>query len=212
MVDRPTTPRQALERLLEGHRRFHEDRLEHGSGTDWRRRLEVARGQAPFAALIACADARVPPPLLFDVGLGDLFVCRNAGNQVDSLTVGSIEFAVVEAGCPLVAVKGHSCCGALTATVDAVREPARIASPSLADVVQRLLPAALTTRPADGDRDAWVEAAARENVRRTCWELLDRSRLLADRVEAGTIGLVGLWYDLRTCSLEIIVPLDEHVT
>lgn len=203
------TPREALERLLEGHRRFHNDEHQHGSGIDWQRRLELTEGQAPFAALIGCADSRVAPPIVFDAGLGDLFVCRNAGNQVDSLTVGSIEFAVAEAGCTLVAVKGHSSCGALTATVDAVRDPAQIASPSLADVVLRLLPAALTTRPANDDRAAWIDAAARENVRRTCYELLDRSRLLSDKVEAGELGVVGLWYDLATCNLEVIVPLVD---
>lgn len=209
MADRPKTPREALERLLEGHRRFHDERHQHGSGINWQRRLELTKGQAPFAALIGCADSRVAPPIVFDAGLGDLFVCRNAGNQVDSLTVGSIEFAVEEAGCPLVAVKGHSSCGALTATVDAVRDPSRIASHSLADVVQRLLPAALTTRPADDDRAAWIDAAARENVRRTCYELLDRSRLLSELVEVGKVGVVGLWYDLTRCTLEVIVPMDE---
>lgn len=209
MSDRRISPREALDRLLEGHRRFHLDQCQHGSGVDWRRRLEVSAGQRPFAALIGCADSRVAPPIVFDAGLGDLFVCRNAGNQVDSLTVGSIEFAVMQAGCRLVAVKGHSSCGALTATVDAIHDPSHTAWPNLADVVRRLLPAALATRPEDGDRARWVDAAARENVRRTCRDLVNRSRYLADQVEAGQLGIVGLWYELAAGSLEVIVPLAD---
>lgn len=207
MTEVPTTPEAALDRLLEGNRRFVAERCEHGSGIDARRRRQVAGGQAPFAAVLCCADSRVSPSLVFDAGIGDLFTCRNAGNQLDALTGGSLEFGVEHAGCKVVAVLGHSSCGAVSAAVAAAAEPDAPTSPNLADVVRRLLPTVLSAQQRESAAGDLVEAAGRLNVARVCQELRDCSSLLRDAEAAGRVGVAGLWYDLNTGEVEVVVPL-----
>jgi carbonic anhydrase len=203
MTDSPITPAAALRRLLDGNRRFQGDCAEQGSGVDRRRRLEVAAGQQPFAAVLCCADSRVAPSLVFDAGLGDLFTCRNAGNQVDALTVGSLEYAVAHCDCRLVAILGHSGCGAVTATVEACSAPDRSVSPYVDDIVRRLLPAVLAART--DDVDGWVDAAARRNVQLVRRDLLSRSQMIRDACASGRVGVAGLWYDLHA---GVVTELD----
>lgn len=206
MVDRPTSPADALVRLLDGNRRFVAGTLQQGSGVDTRRRVEVAEGQAPFAAVLTCADSRVSPTLVFDAGLGDLFTCRNAGNQIDMLTVGSLEFAVDHCGCRVVAVMGHTACGAVTAAVEAARRPGSEPTPALADVVRRLLPALLIARN-EGAED--VDAVGRVNVRQVCRDLVARSDLIEKAVAVGRLAVVGLWYDLHSGRVDVVTGPTE---
>ncbi len=204
-------PREAFQKLLAGNDRFVRETLEHGSGVGHQRRREVAPAQAPYAAVLCCADSRVSATLVFDAGLGDLFVCRNAGNQLDALTVGSLEFAHAEAGCSLIAILGHTSCGAITAAVEAAGLPLSLTSPNLADVVRRLLPPVLAARPFGGGDAQWVTAAGRLNVRLGRRDLLAHSALLDDAFEAGRLGVAGLWYDLASGTVEVLEEPDAPI-
>ena len=150
------TADEALERLLEGNQRFTNGAPE-APRRDGRRRAEQAESQTPFAVVLGCADSRVPPEILFDQGIGDLFVVRVAGNiAVDEVTLGSIEFGVAILGCPLLLVLGHEKCGAVRAAVDAAAD-GEPGGGHLGALVDAVLPAVT------GDD---VDAAVRANVRR----------------------------------------------
>jgi carbonic anhydrase len=116
------TPAQALEKLKKGHADFLADKPSLKSSRDNARRLEIARGQIPFAVLVGCSDSRVAPELLFGTGLGELFIVRNAGNTIDTVALGSIEYAVQVLGVPLIMVLGHERCGAVEAAVSVVEK------------------------------------------------------------------------------------------
>ena len=132
--------RQALERLQEGNRRFVAGRPGLGAAADEARRNELVEGQAPFAAILGCSDSRVPAEIVFDQGLGDLFVIRVAGNIVAPSLVGSVEFAADKLGTRLVVVMGHSGCGAVQATLDELERPSENRSPNLRSIVERIRP------------------------------------------------------------------------
>jgi carbonic anhydrase len=198
------SPRKAKEILVAGNRRYVE-----GSQTSIRklgsdRRRELVGGQSPFAAILTCADSRVPPEHVFDAALGEVFVCRNAGNLIDEATLGSIEYAVAHTGCPLVCVMGHNSCGAVGAAVAAAKDPSLHESPSIDDIVRRLLPAVIATRR-HGQSDAeWVDAAAVQNVKNSCVHTLQRSPLIKEKVEGGECAVVGAWYDLASGRVDFI--------
>jgi carbonic anhydrase len=200
MSDAPIlSPAEAFGRLLEGNRRYLEGRPLHGSGIDAGRRRKVVAGQSAMAAILACADSRVAPELVLDAGLGDLFVCRNAGNLVDEVVLGSLEYAVEHAGCPLVCVIGHSGCGAATAAVAAGGDPAAVDSPNLAELVRRMAPAVAEVDDAD------VDAVARANVVGMCGLLFEHSAAITERCRSGEVAVAGLWYDLASGMVEILM-------
>jgi carbonic anhydrase len=179
------TADEALVRLLEGNRRYAAGRLE-GPGRDERRRKQQAEGQTPFAVILGCADSRVPTEIVFDQGIGDLFVVRVAGNTaVDHVTLGSLEFAVSILQCPLLVVLGHEKCGAVKATVDAVVKGERPAG-HLAALVDPILPAV------EG-RD--LDTAVKENVRRQVAKL-------AETFTSTTV--VGAEYGLYSGRVELV--------
>ncbi len=156
------------------------------------RRLQVAEGQHPFAAILCCSDSRVPPEILFDQGLGDLFVTRVAGNVVDDELIGSLEYAVEHLGVRLIMVLGHERCGAVRATLEAVLAGAE-AEGHLEHLVKAIEPALEEAQLAYGD--AW-EAVAAANIERQA-SLLRHSRpILAEFVEAGELEVVAGRYDL----------------
>src|SRR6266446_5291567 len=132
--------REALERLREGNRRFVSDVRSSDPLTSQARRNELAAGQEPFAIILGCSDSRVPAEIVFDQGLGDLFVIRVAGNIVASSQVGSVEFAAARFGTRLVVVLGHSQCGAILATVEQLQQPMEKQSPNLRSIVDRVRP------------------------------------------------------------------------
>jgi carbonic anhydrase len=193
MNQRPS-PQEALKRLLDGNQRLRRD-------ANTRARVaELAKGQAPWGAVVTCADSRLSPALVLDVGLGDLFVCRNAGNIVDDLTLASLEFAVEHFDCRLVAIMGHAHCGAVTAAVKAVDHPG---PPNLAPILGPLGPSVLATRGHAEQRD-WIHAAARENVLAGCRRILDKSPLVAARADRHQLIVAALWYDLTSGELSVI--------
>jgi carbonic anhydrase len=200
-------PQDALDRLLEGNERFVSGRSSHDERIDEKRRLEVAGQQHPFAAVVACADSRVAPEHIFDAGLGELFVCRNAGNLADDDVVGSLEYAATHCDCPLLCVVGHSGCGAATAAVEVEGYPGLSATPCIASIVQGLSQAVSDVQGGGEQGAALVDAAARANVCRQVDEILHRSEVITEAVEAGRLGLAGLWYDLISGRVTTIVSL-----
>ncbi|WP_433717913.1 carbonic anhydrase [Actinoplanes sp. CA-051413] len=193
------TPAAALARLLAGNQRFVSGHARHPHQTlaDLH---EVAAGQHPFAITIGCADSRVSPEFLFDQGLGDLFDNRVAGNIVDDLLLGSIEFAVEEFGSPLVVVLGHERCGAVTATIDAI-ESGTGAPGHIGTIVDALRPIVEPELSRPGDV---VDNAVRANIRAQAAELTARSELLAGHVRAGELRIVGARYDLDTGRVALV--------
>ena len=186
-----TSPAVALTRLLTGNRRFvtGHARHPHQSLADLH---DLAAGQHPFAVTIGCADSRVSPEVLFDQGLGDLFDNRVAGNIVDDLLLGSIEFAVEEFGSPLIVVLGHERCGAINATIDAI-ETGASAPGHIGTIVDALRP---IVEPVLGRPGDVVDLAVRANVRAQAARLISRSELIAGHVRAGELRIVGARYDL----------------
>ena len=199
------TARTALERLQAGNQRFVAEQLNPSSDVSRARRRELVVGQEPFAVVLGCADSRVPAELVFDQGLGDLFVVRVAGNVAGPTQIGSIEFAVEHFGTPLVVVLGHSDCGAVCAVLDELDEPAPQHSPGLAAIVDRIRPALEAEElPADGQ--ARVRHAVRANVRAAVAQLLAESSTLNERVADGRVLVVGAKYSLARGLVEFFEP------
>lgn len=187
------TPEQALQRLKIGNREFLAGKAT-APDVKGRRRLEIARAQNPFAVLVSCSDSRVPPEVLFGRGLGELFIIRNAGNTIDTVAMGSLEYAVAELNVPLVVVMGHERCGAVAAAVAVVEEGATYPG-SIGRMVEPIVPAVLQAkRQAVPDL---LDASVRENVRRTVGRLREFSEpMVLDRIKAGKLRIVGARYDL----------------
>jgi len=199
------TTAQAYDLLREGHARTLSGERQYGSGVGLERALQLTGGQAPYASVLCCADSRVPPEHIFDAGLGDLFVCRNAGNILDDLALGSFEYAAAHTGCPLLVVLGHTSCGAVGAAVAAVKKPEDTESPHVDSVIQRLMPAVIATVPRNGgDMSDWVDDAARWNVERICEDALRRSAILRDLHRQGKFNVLGAMYDLETAQVSFM--------
>lgn len=188
------TPAQALARLMEGNRRFVADQ-DNGADISTKRRLALARGQGPFAALVGCADSRVGPEHLFGGGLGELFIVRTAGNYVDDAGYGSLAYAVAALGVPLIVVLGHERCGAVDAATKLVVNNDQL-PPSLARMVQPILPAVVDARAAHKGGDL-TDAAIHMNVRHVTRALRQGTDpLMAEPMRAGKLMVVGAYYDL----------------
>ena len=159
------------------------------------RRLEIARGQTPFAVLVSCSDSRVPPEVLFGRGLGELFIVRNAGNTVDTVALGSIEYAIAVLGVPLVVVLGHERCGAVEAALSVV-EKNTVFPGSLNQMIEPILPAALIARSSGAKGEELLDAAVRENIRRVVTRIRNSEPVLMNPIKAGKVRVVGARYDL----------------
>jgi carbonic anhydrase len=182
--------RDALARLRDGNKRFVADRGAGGSGTTETRRAALADGQEPFAIILGCSDSRVPAEIVFDQGLGDLFVIRVAGNIVAPSQVGSVEFAAERFHTRLVVVLGHSQCGAVTATLEEMRRPATGQSQNLRSIVNRIRPAV------EGLTD--LQQAVRANVRASANHLRHGSAVLEHLLLTNGLRIVGAEYSLET--------------
>ena len=195
--------REALARLREGNERFVSGR---GSlaGFSSARILELTKGQEPFAVILGCSDSRVPAEIVFDQGLGDLFVIRVAGNIVAPSQVGSVEYAAAALGTKLVVVLGHTQCGAVVATVDLMLEPRPARSRNLRSIVDRIRPsvAGLLNTELSRDRDALVRQAVRANVGVSVSHLRHGSELLEELIERDGVRVVGAEYSLETGAVE----------
>lgn len=189
---------EALARLRAGNARFVQNVRSVEAFASQHRREELVAGQAPFAVILSCSDSRVPSEMVFDCGLGDLFVVRVAGNIVAPSIVGSIEFAAVTFGTELVLVMGHSRCGAISATLDALSGGTSTPSENLRDIVERIAPSITELVRIGGEPDAVKRACTRANVRASASHLRRGSRVLEDRIADGRLMVVGAEYALET--------------
>jgi carbonic anhydrase len=194
---------EALERLRNGNRRFVSDIRGRSALTDQTRRTELMAGQEPFAIILGCSDSRVPAELIFDQGLGDLFVIRVAGNIVAPSQVGSVEFAAERFGTRLVVVLGHSQCGAVLATLEQLHRPSETRSPNLRSIVDRIRPAVEPLLDGGALDDATLEGrAVRANVRAAADHLRHGSGVLEQLVLTDGLRVVGAEYSLETGVVE----------
>ena len=189
---------EALQRLLEGNQRYAANKSTDLNESQ-NRRAEVASSQSPFATIFSCVDSRVPPELIFDRGLGDLFVIRTAGQVLDSAVLGSLQYGVAELKIPLLVVLGHEKCGAVKATVEAVENNAT-AEAEINWLVDGIRPAVEAVKGLSGDL---LDNAVKANVSLTV-EHLKESSILSEAVENGGLRIVGARYDLDTGLVEVI--------
>lgn len=186
-----TNPVTAWKALKEGNERFVVGRPAHPSQSI-ERRAALADGQHPTAVVFGCGDSRVAAEIIFDQGLGDMFVVRTAGHVIDSAVLGSIEFAVVVLDVPLIVVLGHDNCGAVKAALSALDDGA-VPGGYLRDIVERVTPSILL-----GRRDGLSEVDEFEtrHVNETAAQLIERSTVIAERVTTGSLAIVGVTYHL----------------
>jgi carbonic anhydrase len=197
----PLPADQALRRLQEGNRRFYQNERSQEVVTGQTVRASLAAGQNPFAIILSCSDSRVPSEIVFDQGLGDLFVIRVAGNVVAPSLVGSVEFAAATFGTRLAVVMGHSRCGAIKATLDFIQHQVGAPSDNIHDIVDRCRPAVESVVHAAGtgvDRESLMHEAVRANVRQSCAHLRHGSRLLERLIQEEGMWIVGAEYSLDT--------------
>jgi carbonic anhydrase len=193
------TAGQALQALLDGNKRY-------VAGTpaypdqSLARRQQLAAGQMPSVAVLCCIDSRVPPELVFDQGLGTLFVARVAGNVVDDALLGSIEFGIEHYQIPLLVVMGHQSCGAVIATVDALTKGTQ-ADGHIGVLAEAILPAALLAQSQPGDL---VDNAVRANIKQSAQQLRSSTPILTAAIAAGHLKVAGLYYSLDTGMVEVI--------
>ena len=187
-----------LTRLMAGNRRFVASKLTHpNQGAP--RRTAVASKQQPFAAILGCADSRVPPEVVFDQGIGDLFVVRVAGNVADSPGIGSLEYAADQLGVRLVMVLGHSRCGAVDAALKTA--PGAELSAGLRSLVDAIQPAILPVKDRPGDM---LDNAVRANVAHVVAQLRSTKPVLASQAGEGKLRIVGAHYDLATGAVQLL--------
>jgi carbonic anhydrase len=188
-------PDRALRELIAGNKRYVAAKVmrPHQAPT---RRADVAKGQHPFAIVLGCADSRVPPEIVFDQGLGDLFVVRVAGNIADDAALASLEYAVEHLGPRLIVVLGHERCGAVDAAVKGGEAPGHLSS-----LVTAIAPAVTASQGKPGDR---LDHAVRANVARVVEQLRSSEPILAPMVKAGKVQVVGCRYDLDSGAVELL--------
>jgi len=196
--------REALTRLRDGNRRFAAGLRSLEVLASHMRRPDLLGGQQPFAIILGCSDSRVPAEIVFDQGLGDLFVIRVAGNVVAPSQVGSVEFAAAKFGTPLVVVLGHSRCGAIEATLDELRQPAGLRSRNLRSIVNRIRPSVevLFATELRNDPEALAREAIKANVRASVDHLRHGSEVLEELAASSGLRIVGAEYSLETGLVE----------
>lgn len=203
------SPEQALQRLVDGNRRFRTACPTSGARA-WSQQL-ATETQRPFAIILGCSDSRTPVEILFDEGFGDLFVVRIAGNIVAPSVVGSIEFAASQLGSRLVVVMGHTGCGAIAATVKAIETGLGPESKNIRSIVDRIAPHIEgLVRP--GNRDGIIREAVRANVRASADHLRHGSLLIEELVVTGRVAVVGAEYELETGTVNFLDSVPPVAT
>ena len=200
---------KALDRLKQGNMRFVNGDGVREIGVDHAQRVAQMVDQNPFAIVLGCSDSRVPAELVFDQGVGDLFVIRVAGNIVMPSQIGSVEFAAEKFGTKLVVVLGHSQCGAILATLEELEQPSESRSPNLRRIVDAIRPCVEDLFQASrGDhREGLVQAAVRANIRASVNQLRHGSEILENLIREEWLQVVGAEYSLETGVVEF---LDDH--
>ena len=195
---------EALTRLQEGNKRFVTGVRSVETMASQTQRTNLASGQNPFAIILGCSDSRVPAEIVFDQGLGDLFVIRVAGNIVAPSQVGSVEFAAEQFGTPLVVVLGHTSCGAVQATISQLTNPSTGGSANITSIVNRIKPAVQPLFDTDlrNHPERLMESAIKANIRAAANHLRHGSQVLEQLIEKGDLAVVGAEYSLETGEVE----------
>src|SRR5436190_519777 len=184
------TPTSALEKLKKGNARFVEKKTR---SRDWLAKVSAsASGQYPFAVILACMDSRAPIEIIFDQGIGDVFVIRIAGNVVNEDVLGSMEFATKVVGSKLLVVLGHTSCGAVKGSID----DAKLGN--LTGLLAKIRPAVLASGPGSSKDDAYVTKVVQANISQAMKEIREKSATIKAQLDADTVGLVGAIYDVST--------------
>ncbi len=203
--------REALALLQDGNRRFVSDISNRDAITSRSRRLELAASQAPFAAILGCSDSRVPVEIVFDQGLGDLFVIRVAGNIVAPSLIGSVEFAAEQFGTRLVVVLGHTRCGAIEATLQQLQRPIENQSRNLRSIVDLIRPSVegLLATDLRHDMHALGHAAVRANIRASVQHLRHGSHIIEQLIQRAGLLVVGAEYSLETGVVDFFEGMQQ---
>jgi carbonic anhydrase len=196
------TPEQALKKLMDGNQRYVQQQMSGVKACTVGERQKLSGSQAPYAIILSCSDSRVPPELIFDEGLGEIFVVRVAGNVVDPIILGSIEYAAEHLGSPLLMVLGHERCGAVKATVEAKGE----GHGNIGAIISAIAPA-LKSAPKNADQAQFVEGVVAENVKLVKGSLTAKSPLLAELVKEGKLKIVTAKYDLDDGKVTVVEGL-----
>lgn len=193
------TPEQAWNILREGNIRFYEGTSNHPN-QDAARRTSLLDEQHPFAVIFGCSDSRLAAEIIFDVGLGDMFVVRTAGQVIDNAVLGSLDFSIAELAIPLIVVLGHDSCGAVTSTVDAFKT-GQMPHGFMRDLVERISPSVLAAQQ-QGVYD--VNGTVAEHTKQTSGRLIEASRVIYEAVKAGRTAVVGVTYHLSDGKAEVV--------
>jgi carbonic anhydrase len=202
-MNQPWTTDQAWQLLLTGNKNFVSGDLSH-EHQDAAKRQELVAEQTPFAALFGCSDSRLAAEMIFDVGLGDLFVVRNAGQVIAETILGSLEFAVEVLKVPLIVILGHDQCGAITAGVAAQKGSVKFEGEFIHNLVNRITP---TIEQGLSVGETTIEEFTRRHIKETVSELVQRSEIIRDAVKAGRLGIVGAEYKLGIGEVRLVESL-----
>jgi len=196
------TAEEALKRLLDGNRNFVANRLTIKDSSLTAARQALAGGQKPYAIILACSDSRVPPEIIFDKGLGEIFVVRVAGNIADPIVLGSIEYAAEHFGSPLIVVLGHKRCGAVSAAVDAEGRP----HGNIGAIIKTIAPAVKQAKKDAGsaNKSDLVESAIDNNIKLVVKSLVKQSPVIRSLVDGGKIRIAGAKHDLDDGTVKLL--------
>jgi carbonic anhydrase len=198
------TPALAWRRLREGNERFVAGESSHPN-QDASRRSSLVENQHPFAVIFGCSDSRLAAEIIFDLGLGDAFVVRTAGQVIDDAVLGSLEYSIGVLGVPLIVILGHDSCGAVSATKDAV-ETGQMPTGFIRDLVERITPSVLTSMRNDQHE---VNDMVVEHTKQTSQRLVDSSRVISDAIETGRVAVIGLSYSLKEGRADLVSGIGE---
>ena len=201
------TPQQAWKRLLEGNERFVANTSSHPR-QDAARRAELVSGQHPFAAILGCGDSRLAAEIIFDLGLGDAFVVRTAGQVLDDAVLGSLEYSAAELEIPLIMVLGHDSCGAVTATRNSLIS-GTMPPGFIRNLVEGILPSVISP---DLPVDATINEMVIEHTRQTAARIAEQSAIIREAVEGGTVAVIGVFYHLSDGKAELVYSSSPSIT
>ncbi|CAM3164535.1 Carbonic anhydrase [Arthrobacter ulcerisalmonis] len=198
------TPDLAWRRMREGNERFVAGEARHPN-QDASRRSSLVENQHPFAVIFGCSDSRLAAEIIFDLGLGDAFVVRTAGQVIDDAVLGSLEYSIGVLGVPLIVILGHDSCGAVSATKDAV-DTGEMPAGFIRDLVERITPSVLTSIR-NGNHE--VNDMVVEHVKQTSSRLVDSSRVISDAIDGGTAAVIGLSYSLADGRANVVSGIGD---
>lgn len=192
------TADQAVQKLMEGNARFASGKAVHPDQSA-ERRAEVVSSQRPFAVILGCSDSRIPPEVVFDQGIGDIFVVRTAGQVIDNVALGSIEYAVEHLSVPLIVVLGHDSCGAVSATVQGGKAEGHIGS-----LVEAIKPAVYEAGNKVKSQDQLLSVSIDNNTRNIVKSISSSEPLLSEHIKGGKLKVIGARYHLDSGKVELI--------